>query len=173
MSPAEPVEIVEGVERDLLARLLRRRIDLALTLLRPGEARFVGEPLFEEGYSLVAGKDHPLAAQASAPGEAFAKETMIVRRHCEVLSQTSRYFTERGVRPRFSLRSTNDERVLAYVKAGLGVTVAPDSYSDPDLAMVKLAGFDHTRTVGLLFADEILQRRSSPVLQGLRSLRPF
>ena len=169
-TPSEPIEIVEGVERDLLARLARRRIDVAVTLLRGNELRFASEPLFQEGYSLVASRDHPLTVGATAPGERFSKETMIVRRNCEVLSQTSRYFTERGVRPRFSLRSTNDERVLAFVKAGLGVTVAPDSCVDDELAAIKLAGFDHHRTIGLLFADAALARQSSAALRALRAL---
>ncbi len=169
-TPPEPIELVEGVERDLLARLARRRIDVAVTLLHPNELRFASEPLFQEGYSLVAPRDHALAAGATAPGERFSKETMIVRRNCEVLSQTSRYFTERGVRPRFSLRTTNDERALAFVKAGLGVTVAPDSYVDAELAAIKLAGFDHERTIGLLYAAAALARHSSVALQALRAL---
>ena len=169
-SQDEALEIVEGTERDLIGRLNNKRIDLALTLLRPGESRFVCEALFTEGYSLVAPKSHGLANRAAAPGEAFARETMIVRRHCEVLSETSRYFTERGVRPRFSYRSTNDDRTLSLIKAGLGVTIMPDSYVDDDLAAIKLAGFNHERTIGLLFADEVLPMRSSPTVNALRAL---
>jgi DNA-binding transcriptional LysR family regulator len=168
----DPIEIVEGVERDLQERLQRRRIDLAVTLLRSGETRFPQIELFSEGYSLVAPTSHPLAGHAQAPGEAFANDTMIVRRHCEVLSETSRYFLDRGVRPRFSFRSTHDDRTFELVKAGLGVTVAPDSCIAPDLAAIKLAGFNHQRRVGLLFADETLIRQASPALAALRDLRP-
>jgi DNA-binding transcriptional LysR family regulator len=97
---------------------------------------------------------------------------MIVRRHCEVLSETSRYFLDRGVRPRFSFRSTHDDRTFELVRAGLGVTVAPDSCIGPDLAAIKLAGFNHQRRVGLLFADETLIRQTSPALAALRAIRP-
>jgi DNA-binding transcriptional LysR family regulator len=166
----DPLEIVEGSERDLLERLQRRRIDLALTVLRPKETRFPHVALFTEGYSLVAPKSHPLAGQAQAPGEAFANDTMIVRRHCEVLSETSRYFLERGVRPHFAFRSTNDDRTLELVRAGLGVTVAPDSCIGPGLAAIKLAGFNPRRQIGLLFADETLMRQDSPALIALQGL---
>jgi len=168
----DALEIVEGVERDLLERLQRRRIDLALTLLAPNESRFPHLELYTEAYCLVARADHPLAGQAEAPGEAFAGETMIVRRHCEMLSQTSRYFIERGVRPRFAFRSTNDDRILEMVRAGLGVTVAPDSLVGEGLAAIRLAGFNPRRRIGLLFADEALIDRDSPTLAALRSLRP-
>jgi DNA-binding transcriptional LysR family regulator len=67
---------------------------------------------------------------------------MIVRRHCEVLSETSRYFTEHGVRPFFAYRSTNDDQVLSLVQAGLGITVMPASYSLKGVVRPLLAGFN-------------------------------
>lgn len=169
----EALEIVEGAERDLVSRLQRRRIDLALTLVRPGEARFAYEPLFREGYFVAAPAWHPCAELDVVAGESLAQETMIVRRHCEALAHTSRHFTERGVRPRFSYRTTNDDRAMAMVKAGLGVTVMPDSHAEPGRARPRLAGFDLEREVGLLFADPaFLARTDSAVLQALRALRP-
>lgn len=168
---AEALELVEGNERELIGRLQRRRIDVALTLIREGETRFATEPLFEEGYSLAAPAWHSHAKAGVIPGDLLANETMIVRRHCEVLSETSRYFTERGVRPNFSFRSTNDERTVALVKAGLGLTVIPDSYAEPGLALVKLAGFSQTRQVGLMFATpQLMTQTSSSALQALRRL---
>lgn len=171
--PVENLEIVEGAERDLVSRLQRGRIDIALTLVRPNEARFPSQLLFEEGYFIVMPLGHRLATEATIPGELLVNETMIVRRHCEVLAETSRYFTERGVRPFFSYRSTNDERVVALVKAGLGITVMPDSYHEADLAFAKLSGFDRTRTIGLMFCSpELAANTVSPVIRALRGLSP-
>jgi len=170
---AESMELIEGTERDLVGRLQRRRIDVALTIVRPAETRFEAEILYEEGYALAAPDWHAHAGATSISGDLLANETMIVRRHCEVLSETSRYFTERGVRPQFSFRSTNDERTVALVKAGLGITVIPDSYAEPGLALIKLAGFNLTRRIGLLFASpEVAAEQGSSGLEGLRNLRP-
>jgi DNA-binding transcriptional LysR family regulator len=108
----------------------------------------------EEGYAMVMASDHPLAGRTQLDAEDLRQETMIVRRHCELLSQTSRHFLERGVRPHFSLRTTNDERALQMVGAGMGVTVMPDCYRSADVAHVPLAGFDHRRTLGFTLADE-------------------
>ena len=46
----------------------------------------------------------------------------------------------------------NDDRALAYVAAGLGVTVMPDGYAAPGVVRPKLEGFEFTRTLGLHFA---------------------
>jgi DNA-binding transcriptional LysR family regulator len=167
------MELIEGTERDLVGRLQRRRIDVALTIVRREETRFEAEVLYEEGYALATPDWHAHAGAGSISGDLLANETMIVRRHCEVLSETSRYFTERGVRPQFSFRSTNDERTVALVKAGLGITVIPDSYAEPGLALIKLAGFNQTRRIGLLFASpEFAADRGSAGLEALRSLQP-
>ncbi len=147
----QPVEIVEGRERDLIERLARGRIDAALTIVRPESERFAADILFEEGYALALPVTHPLAARAVIAAEELAADRMIVRRHCEALSDTSRHFTARGVRPFFPARTTSDERAIAYVRAGLGITVMPACFRDPGIARPRLADFPLTRTVGLLW----------------------
>jgi DNA-binding transcriptional LysR family regulator len=166
----EPIELVEGAERDLVARLQRDRIDVALSLVRDGETRFVTEVLFEEGYGVALPAWHELAGRAEIRGELLAGETMMVRRQCEVLAETSRYFTERGVRPRFAFRSTNDERVMALVRAGLGITVAAESYGDDGVAIVPLAGFGPRRRIGLAFRSPEVAGRASTALAALRAV---
>jgi DNA-binding transcriptional LysR family regulator len=93
-----------------------------------GADRFAELPLRTEGYALALAAAHPLAGGVEIAAERLAGEVMIVRRHCEARSDTSRFFTERGVCPHFALRSTNDERVLQMVAAGLGLTVMPVCY---------------------------------------------
>lgn len=147
------IEIVEGNERNLLQSLARGRVDLALTLLRDDAERFAAEPCGEEGYALALPVTHPLAGEAEIAAEALADSVMIVRRHCEMLSETSRHFTERGVRPFFALRTTNDDRALAMVRDGLGVTVMPEGHRVAGVVRPRLAGFGARRRVGLLWAD--------------------
>ena len=150
---ASPIEVIYGTERELVGHLVRGRLDVALTLVGRGSDRFLEQPLLTEGYTLALSRDHPLAEHDQIAAEALADNVMIVRRHCEALSETSRYFVERGVRPRFALRSTNDERVLQMVAAGLGVTVMPESYQHPDVICPRLIGFDITRSLGFAYAN--------------------
>ncbi len=156
------VEMVEGSERELIGHVARGRVDCALTLVGRGGDRFLEEPLFEEGYALAVPLSHPQADRRSVPAEALTDNVMMVRRHCEALSETSRHFTERGVRPHFAFKSTNDERVLQLVASGLGVTVMPDSYRAEGVARPKLAGFDLRRTIGLIYGAGAEPMAASP-----------
>lgn len=147
------LELLLGSERELTGHLAKGRIDVALTLVGRGSDRFREQPIHTEGYALAMAVDHPLAGRSEITAEQLANAVMIVRRHCEALSETSHFFTERGVRPHFALRSTNDERVLQMVGAGLGVTVMPCCYAAQDVVRPRLAGFDLTRTLGWAAAE--------------------
>ena len=159
----ERVEFIEGRERDLIERLARGGIDAALTLIRD-DARFPADRLFSEGYGLAMAATHKLADRELIDGAELASETMIVRRHCELLSDTSRYFTARGVRPFFAARVTSDDRALRLVRSGLGITVMPDCFCAPGVVRPRLADFPFTREIGLVFGHDADRR-------GLRQRR--
>lgn len=166
------LELVSGTERDLAGHLTKGRVDVALTLVERGNNRFREEPLIQEGYGLAIARHHPLAAQSHIGPEEVASEVMIVRRHCEALAETSRFFTEYGIRPHFSFRSTNDERVLQMVGAGLGITVMPDCYQAPNVARPKLSGFKLIRTIGFAYAHhaEGMSKDRQTVLKALAAV---
>ena len=167
----ERLQLVPGNEQELLQRLRRGQLDVALTIVREDSERFAPETLFAEHYALAMPGDHPLADQKVIAPEDLADNTMIVRRHCEALPDTSRHFTEHGVRPFFAYRSTNDDQVLALVQAGLGITVMPASYSLKGVVRPLLAGFNLKRQIGFLYADNghRSQHAPSPMLQALRA----
>ncbi len=149
---AETLELLDGNERELKTWLDDERIELALTLLRPGSPAPAQEPLYREAYVLVTSTSHRLAQMHSVRGEELAKDAMIIRRHCEVLAATSQYFTQRGVRPSFALKTTNDDKALAMVRAGLGVTVMPESFAGGGIAAVRMLDFDFSREVGIVYS---------------------
>ncbi|MET0270244.1 MAG: LysR family transcriptional regulator [Sphingomonas sp.] len=166
---AHPVEIVEGRERDLIERLSRGRIDAALTIVRPESDRFAAETLFEEGYALALPAGHRLAGRVTIAAEELADNRMIVRRQCELLSDTSRHFTARGVRPFFPARTLEDDRAIAYVRAGLGVTVMPDCFRAQGIVRPRMADFPFTRAIGLLWGHgvDVAALRAAPPLAML------
>jgi len=164
----EALELLDSTERDIANRLSDGRLDAAITILRPGFESFATESLRIEPYVLFVGVKHKLSGVESVEGGALAGETMIVRRQCEGLPEISRYFTSRDVRPSFSLRTLSDDRAMSMVEAGLGVTVAPSSFARAGLHPVKLAGFDLSRDVGLVFSDRI-RDRAGPFVDAVRA----
>ncbi|WP_033920910.1 LysR family transcriptional regulator [Sphingomonas sp. 37zxx] len=171
LDPEARIELVDGSERELVGHVARGRVDCALTLVARGGDRFLEETLFDEGYALALPANHRLAGEAVIEAEALAAEVMIVRRHCEALSETSRHFTERGVRPHFAYRSTNDERVLAMIAAGLGLTMMPLGYDSPGVVRPRLAGFNLRRSIGLIYGAnaEALATTPPALIAALRT----
>ena len=164
----ERLEIVEGRMRELLPRLERGRIDAVIGVL-DNDAR-ARETLFEEGYALALSDRHPLADRERLDADEVAGMDMIVRRNCEALAAVSRFFTQRGVRPFFTARTVSDDRAVAFLRAGLGITVMPRCFLQPGIAMPTLSGFDQRRKIGILIdpassgrveASETLSRFSS------------
>ena len=102
-----------------------------------------------QGYGLALPASHPLAARTSIAAHELADNVMLVRRHCELLTATSQHFTARGVRPFFAARSRNDDRILALVAAGVGVTVMPDCFTAPGVARGSRPGGRQRKEAGI------------------------
>ncbi|KPF89582.1 hypothetical protein IP81_16530 [Novosphingobium sp. AAP83] len=154
LSQIQPMTLSEGTDAELRRKLGEGQIDAIITLLRLEDANRPSVTLLEEGYRLLLPEGHALANAASINARDVASETMIARRSCEILSETSRWFTQRGVRPPFFLRLANDDRCLAMVRAGMGVTTAPQSLVGTGIVAVPLADYDFRRTLGLLTARD-------------------
>ena len=148
--------IFEGSVTDIRKRLNQGKLDLALTLMRPDDPVQTSLALHQDDYMLMLPTTHPLAGRKIIHVNEIANETMIARRSCELLAETSRFFTQRGVRPLFGFKSTNDDRCMAMVKAGIGITTAPASLAREGVSAAKLAEYDYHRTIGLLFSREWL-----------------
>ncbi|WP_031239637.1 LysR family transcriptional regulator [Asticcacaulis sp. AC466] len=162
--PGVRFDLYDGSEQELLNRLDERGLDYALSIRRVDDDTSV--PLFEEGYKLALAATHRLAQASEIRGEDLADDSMIVRSRCEVLSETSRHFTDRNVRPPLVYRTAQDERALSMVGAGVGVTVMPDSYEAPDVVRVRMQGFNPRRTVALFLPRFTLPQRLAETAQA-------
>lgn len=147
--------IIEGTSGDLAERMKRGKIDVAITLLEQDLVQTNCIPIYKEGYRIMLPSNHKLAKRISLDVHELAEETMIARRSCEILGETSRFFTQRGIRPLFGLRSTNDDRCMEMVKAGLGVTTAPLSFAREGVSAVEIAGYNFERCIGLKFSNSM------------------
>lgn len=170
LGSGEALEMIDGSEREIAERLERGRLDVAWTVIRPHGSRFSSEVLARERYMMVLPADHSLAGATTVTAEQVARDRMALRRHCEALPEINRFFIARGVRPRFVLKTTSDERVLAVVRSGAGVGMMPESFAGPGLAFVPVRDFNLVREIGLLHPGEphIAQARTSPFVALVR-----
>lgn len=150
LRPGFTIELVENGDSELRAAIGNGRINVALLPLRAGEGGAHILPLYGEPLTMFVAADHPLAGRIEVAPEELAAETMIARRSCEYLDATSRFFTRHGVRPRFALRSDSDDRCLAMVAAGIGITTAPVSLAIDGTVPLKVTGYDFRRELGLV-----------------------
>lgn len=150
--PAIQIDLFEGTEQELSNRLSERGIDVALSLIRQRDEPHVA--LFDEPYELALSCDHPLAGRSIIKASELVNQAMIVRSRCEVLSETSRHFTDHNVRPPLVYRTAHDERALEMSGAGLGVTVMPKSYISDNVVRIPMEGFTFSRTIGVLWQTQ-------------------
>lgn len=171
LGSGEALEILDGTERDIAERLERGRIDMALTAVRAHHARFHPEVLARERYMMVLPPDHPLAGENEVEAEQLARDRMALRRHCEALPEINRFFVERGVRPRFVLKTTSDERVLAVVRSGAGIGMMPECFAAGPERFVPVRDFELVREIGLLHASEghVAEAIASPFVGLIRA----
>lgn len=162
-------ELFEGTEQEILNRMDEGRIDLALTILRPGIKNKI-ILLYGEPYSLAIASHHPLAQAKSIDPTALANEPTIVRSRCEMLSETSRFFTDRNIRPRLVYRTAQDERALAMVAAGVGFTTMPDHYRAEGVSRLPMSGYDIERQIGFIFSEHHLSEEKSGLLERFVTL---
>lgn len=153
---ARLLEFVEGTDADLKRRLAERQIQAALTLIRSPAA---GQAVIDEPYVLLLSATHRLSGRETLRAEELGSETMIARRSCEILPETSKFFTSHGVRPHFLMRSGNDDRCMAMVAANLGITTGPKSLAAEGVVPIPLSGYDFRRTVGLEWAEGALDEK--------------
>lgn len=166
--PDITIEVFDGTEQELLNRLDERSIDYALSLKRSDNLE-EAIPLRHENYVFILPKDHDLSDQSELSALDLREENMIVRSRCEVLSETSRYFTDSNIRPRLVYRTANDARAVAMVAAGLGGTLVPESFVDDRVTAFKLSGFNNSRELALLRPRYQLAEKSHEVAARLES----
>jgi len=155
------IELFDGTEQELINRLDQGQIDVALTVLRGA-----GSVLFSEPYTLALSARHPLARGACVEIDQISQEPVIIRTRCEVLSETSRFFTDHNLRPPISYRTDQDERALALIAAGIGLTTMPDCYRAAGVVRLPLRDFDYGRTIGLIESPHVGEGERADLITG-------
>ncbi|MDX2367826.1 MAG: LysR family transcriptional regulator [Colwellia sp.] len=129
------------------------RIDLALTILQeksPANRNFVySKELFSEPYVVAMARDHHLSRSNFVSIKDLNEELFIARIQCEHRQVFENLLKQHNVQLNMAYVTTQDERALALVEAGVGVTIVPQHYTSSKIATLPLAEDQSKRAIGL------------------------
>jgi DNA-binding transcriptional LysR family regulator len=172
------------VSESIDVKLMRGTADETFDMLKRGQAelavasatddmweRFERWPLFEEGFHLLAHRDHPLANRGAVEIDDVRRVPVLRRTYCEHTHAVTAIL-EQGETERLGDYEVGSEADLVALLAGnLGVAVAPSStmVSAP-IVRVPIRGLELRRTVYLYAVAG--RQRSFAASALLRMLRP-
>ena len=150
------VEITDDTAARLTDRLSQNRIDVAITALDRSDTDRDRSalPLYRERMVLAMNTGHPLTTRQMIRIEDLDGLDYILRSHCPHVRAMSRQFTGLGVRPRICARTGQDERALALVASGLGVSIVPDTFAGPGITLEPIVDLDIQTTVALIWQSD-------------------
>lgn len=115
-----------------------------------------------EPYVIAMPHDHRLAGQKSTPLSTLHGLPFVARRHCEYRHIMARLLSGGKIRPKVTYRTSQDQRALELVRAGLGVGIFPKSLVSEDLHVLDID--DHVLTRDILCCWT--QAEPSPALRA-------
>lgn len=145
------LEVWEGSADRLAAWFAQARLDAAWTYFAaqvPNSRILWREPLLA-----VLPPAHP-AAEAGLSLRELGEFSFIHRSRCELDALGRRQLKAAGVSLRVRARVEREDLAFELVRAGMGLTLAPESLVPADLAAVPVAGLGVERTIGLHWRDE-------------------
>lgn len=138
--PRIRVRLAVANREELLDRLTRHDIDLAVMSHPPSRAEFASEAFAPHPHVIVAPPGHRLVGKRSVPLEAVAREPLISRERGSathlVMEQA---FAEAGIVPRIDMEIGSNETIKQAVAAGFGLGFLSAHAIGQELALGRLA----------------------------------
>jgi len=147
---------VTDVAPDQLEKLHREaRIDVALTRLVEGNEKKVQQDvLFREPYVVALPPGHHLGGRNALSLAELAEEPFIARTHCESRAVIGELLKGQGLRLKVVYRTSQDDRAISLVEAGVGFAILPRHYGSSSFTAVSLAEALPERQIGFAWTGE-------------------
>jgi|SRR5579875_201275 DNA-binding transcriptional LysR family regulator len=154
VKPDVAIEVSDVPNEQLLELLAERQLDAVLTIFDESAGKFPNRILFKEPYMLAVPLEHRFAQRESVKIADLSDEPFIVRTGHDKFLDASSALVSRGVKIRVVYRTSQIDRTLALVAAGVGLSFIPARLGTPDVKLVHVADVDISRTFGLLWSRE-------------------
>jgi DNA-binding transcriptional LysR family regulator len=148
------IEVCDASSEQLVEWLAERQVDAVLTILDDSASKFASRILFKEPYVLAVPVDHRFARQESVTLTDLHDEPFIVRTGRDRFKDASNALVSHGIKIRVVYKTSQLDRTLALVAAGVGLSFIPSRLVTPAVKQVLVANMDFSRTFGLLWSRE-------------------
>lgn len=154
INPHVAIEVSDLSNEQLIELLAERHLDAALTILDERAAKFPSRVLFKEPFLLAVPLDHRFAERESVTLADLDGEPFIVRTGFDRFQDAATALVSRGIKIRVVYRTSQIDRTLALVAAGVGVSFIPARLGTPAVKLVQVADVDIFRTFAILWLRE-------------------
>ena len=167
--PRIRVRLTVGNRDELLERLARHEVDLAVMSHPPADPRFAARPFAPHPHVIVASPTHPLVGKRAVPLERIAREPLITREPGSATRLAmEQAFHEAGVVPRVEMEIASNETVKQAVAAGFGLGFLSAHAVHQELLLGRLAvlavkGFPVMRQ---WYVVHLRERRLPPITEA-------
>ena len=153
--PSAAVGLFDGTPVELGKLLSERRLDAVISISDDDDPDgFESRILFRENFVLAVPMDHRFAREASVKLLDLQGEPFITRSSCETFKESTKIFTERGLRPRIAYKTDQDDRALSLVNAGVGLSIVPELFQMQGIVQVKISDFNLSRSISIQWRPE-------------------
>src|ERR1700730_4786699 len=148
------IEVFDGPSEQLVELLADRQLDSVFTIIDDAATKFASRVLFKEPYVLAVPEDHRFAERKSVTLMELQDEPFIVRGGGDRIEDASNAIVSRGIKIRIVYKTSQIDRTLALVAAGVGISFVPARLATSAVKQIQVADMDFFRTYGLLWPPE-------------------
>ncbi len=166
--PGVRLQVDEGGSEDLVAKLSRGQLDVALIVLPPGgtDPALVAEPILRENLVIAS----PTAGGGTVPLTALRDQPMVMfRAGYNLRDATLDACRAAGFEPTFAIEGGEMDAVLSFVEAGLGVALVPSMVlaARPALHATALEPPGISRTIALAHRRDVTPTHAARAMRGV------
>src|SRR5262245_36828228 len=151
--PEVLIELTDGSDEEVRARLRRDQIDLAFTVLQASDKASATQMFLEEALYLAVNDDHPLALKETVCLQELDGQPFIERINCDVWADLHEEFRRCRLRPRVVHRAENDQSVIALIALGQGVSIMPVRPNAHGVGFIPIENLLLRRKIGLVWQE--------------------
>jgi len=167
------LQLSVGNRNQLIERLRRGEVELAVMGSPPGEMEGLGAAFADQPLGIIAPADHALNRQVAIPVEALAEQEFIVRESGSgTRAAMERFFRDAHIEPPRVMEMSSNEAIKQAVIASLGLAFLSLHSAMPELQGDLLVALD---VVGLPLSRRwfIVQTDAKPLSLAAAALRDF